>query len=306
MTQIQIGKSNVYTTRLGLGTNKVGGISRAGVDQEQSGREVIRTALDHGIKLLDTAYMYGGGRSESVIGEVLRDYDRSKVVIATKAAHDPQRDMQPNNDPTFLRQSVDAALQRLQTDYIDIFYIHFPDATTPKAEAVGALAELKQAGKIRAIGVSNFSMAQIKEANADGNVDVVEDQYSLIHREPEHEEMAYLQANQISFVPYFPLASGLLTGKYGEDDRERFARFVAGARFDAAIAGVDTLRHVAAAHNATVTQTALAWYLKAPGVDLMIPGARNADQVLGIVGAREVHLTDSEWHAIDSAFAVFK
>ena len=273
---------------------------------KKSGREVIRTALDNGIQLLDTAYMYGKGRSEAVIGEVLKDYDRSKVVIATKAAHDPQNDMQPNNDPAFLKQSVDDALQRLQTDYIDIFYIHFPDASTPKAEAVGALADLKQAGKIRAIGVSNFTMAQIKEANVDGNVDIVEDQYSLIHREPEGEEMAYLKDNQISFVPYFPLASGLLTGKYGEADRARFERFAPGKQFDAALAGVDVLRRVAAAHNAAVIQVALAWYLQAPGVDVMIPGARNAEQVRGIVGTRDVYLGEAEWSAIDQAFASFK
>lgn len=305
MTQIQIGTSDVYTTRLGLGTNKVGGTSRAGVDQEQSGREVVRTALDSGIQLLDTAYMYGQGRSEAVIGEVLKDYDRSKVVIATKAAHDPKHDMQPNNDPAFLTQSVDDALTRLQTDYIDIFYIHFPDATTPKAEAVGALAKLKQAGKIRAIGVSNFSLAQIKEANVDGDIDVVEDHYSLIHRAPEGEEMAYLKAHHISFVPYFPLASGLLTGKYGVADRARFARFVEGAQFDAALQGVAVLRDVAAAHGASVTQTALAWYLAAPGVDVMIPGARNAEQVRGIVGTLDVQLTAAEFQTIDQAFKQF-
>ncbi|WP_127849433.1 aldo/keto reductase [Lacticaseibacillus hulanensis] len=306
MTQVQIGKSDVYTTPLGLGTNKVGGVSRAGVDQEQSGREVIRTALSNGIQLLDTAYMYGQGRSEAVIGEVLKDFDRSKVVIATKAAHDPKRDMQPNNDPAFLRQSVDDALRRLQTDYIDIFYIHFPDATTPKAEAVGALADLKKAGKIRAIGVSNFTLDQIKEANVNGDVDVVEDHYSLVHRDPEREEMAYLKANHISFVPYFPLASGLLTGKYGENDRARFARFAEGKQFDAALAGVDVLKRVAQKHNASVTQTALAWYLQAPGVDVVIPGARNKQQVQGIVAARDVQLSQDEWQEIDAAFASFK
>src|SRR5699024_4195688 len=109
----------------------------------------------------------------------------------------------------------DDALKRLKTDYIDIFYIHFPDKDTPKAEAVGALNELKEAGKIRAIGVSNFSPDQIKEANADGLVDIAEDNYSLVHRGVEQTEFPYLQENNISFVPYFPLAAGLMTGKYG-------------------------------------------------------------------------------------------
>src|SRR5690606_20779714 len=119
-----------------------------------------------------------------------------------------------DNSPEFLRDTVEASLKRLQTDYIDLFYIHSPDAKTPKYEAVGALKELKDEGKIRAIGVSNFSLAQLKEANQDGYVDVLQGHYNLLNRNAEQEYFPYTIENQISFIPYFPFASGLLAGKY--------------------------------------------------------------------------------------------
>lgn len=219
MTDVRIGKSRVYASDLGLGTNAVGGHNLYPNLTDEIGKDVVRTAINNGITLLDTAFSYGRGRSEELIGEVLQEpeFDRSRVIVATKAAHDMQQDGKFNNSPEFLRNAVEAALQRLQTDYLDIFYIHFPDETTPKNEAVAALHELKEEGKIRAIGVSNFSLEQLKEANQDGYVDIVEERFSLIHREHEKELFPYLKANKISFVPYYPLDSGLLTGKYSEE-----------------------------------------------------------------------------------------
>lgn len=185
MTDVRIGKSQVYSSAIGLGTNAVGGHNLYPDLNDETGKEVVRTALRNGITLLDTAFSYGRGQSEKLIGEVLQEaeFDRSRIIVATKAARDPEKDDNFNNSPEFLTTSVETALQRLQTDYIDIFYIHFPDDTTPKNEAVAALHKLKEAGKIRSIGLSNFSLEQIKEANQDGFVDIVEDHYSLLHRE---------------------------------------------------------------------------------------------------------------------------
>lgn len=117
-----------------------------------------------------------------------------------------------------MRESVESSLKRLQTDYIDLFYIHFPDETTPKAEAVGELKKLKDEGKIKAIGVSNFSIEQLKDANSDGYVDVLQSQYNLFQREAEKDLLPYTKENGISFVPYFPLASGLLGEVYERHD----------------------------------------------------------------------------------------
>lgn len=309
MTQnVQIGKTQVFSTPLGLGTNAVGGHNLFPNLNDDIGKEIIRTALNSGITLLDTAFAYGMGRSEELIGEVLKEFDRSKIVIATKAAHDPAKGGAFNNTPEFLTRSVNEALERLQTDYIDIFYIHFPDETTPKNEAIAALQKLKELGKIRAIGVSNFSLAQIKEANQEGYIDIVEDEYSLIHREAENELLPYLKEQQISFVPYFPLASGLLTGKYEsdvtfppEDLRSKKPDFQ-GERFKAIIDKVSQLKLIAADYNASVAEIVLAWYIKNPYVAVVIPGAKKPEQVINNVKALDVHLTQEDYQRINKLF----
>lgn len=313
MEKVRIGKSDVYTIKLGLGTNKVGGHNLFKNLNEKDGYDLVREALNQGINFLDTAYVYGIGRSEEIIGDVLQDYDRSKVIIATKAAQDKSQDMAMNNSADFIKKSVDEALLRLKTDYIDIFYLHFPDEKTPKDEAVETLDEIRKAGKIRAIGVSNFSLDQIKEANANGKVDIVEDQYSLVHRSAVKEELEYLQAQNISFVPYFPLASGLLTGKYGLDDWDKFKNTDGGQllgdfskeQYDKAIQGIEGVRKIADSHQATVTQTVLAWYMANPAISVVIPGARNVEQVKNNAAALDIELSPAEYQQIDQLFSDF-
>ncbi|WP_220729128.1 aldo/keto reductase [Apilactobacillus zhangqiuensis] len=306
---VKIGKSNVESTPLGLGTNAVGGNNLFPNLKDETGIQIVKTGLDSGITLLDTAFAYGMGHSEELIGQAIKGYDRSKFVIATKAAQDTSDgDVKINNNPQFLKKSVDDALKRLQTDYIDIFYIHFPDDQTPKDEAVAALNEMKQEGKIKAIGVSNFSLDQIKEANKDGLVDVVEDQYSLLHRDAETEMFDYLRENNISFVPFFPLASGLLTGKYSEvvdfpenDIRHGNPDFT-GERFKKIVEKVNNLKPLADKHGITTAQLVLAWYIKNPDVTVVIPGAKRPEQVESNAKALNVELSDEEYAQIDNDF----
>ncbi|MBV0914586.1 aldo/keto reductase [Apilactobacillus sp. HBW1] len=306
---VKIGKSNVESTPLGLGTNAVGGNNLFPNLKDETGIQIVKTGLDSGITLLDTAFAYGMGHSEELIGQAIKGYDRSKFVIATKAAQDTSDgDVTINNNPQFLKKSVDDALKRLQTDYIDIFYIHFPDDQTPKDEAVAALNEMKQEGKIKAIGVSNFSLDQIKEANKDGLVDVVEDQYSLLHRDAETELFDYLRENNISFVPFFPLASGLLTGKYSEvvdfpenDIRHGNPDFT-GERFEKIVEKVNNLKPLADKHGITTAQLVLAWYIKNPDVTVVIPGAKRPEQVQSNAKALNVSLSDEEYAQIDNDF----
>ncbi|MCY9805973.1 aldo/keto reductase [Lentilactobacillus senioris] len=315
MTQanVTIGKSDVESTPLGLGTNAVGGTNLFPNLQDQTGLEIVKAGLDNGIKLLDTAYVYGLGHSEELVGQAIKNYDRHSFALATKGAHDFSSGSEViNNDPAFLIAQVEASLKRLQTDYVDIYYIHFPDDHTPKAEAVGALQRLKEQGKIRAIGVSNFSLAQIKEANVDGYVDVVEDEYSLLHQENAQVMMPYLKDHQISFVPYFPLASGLLTGKYtnevtftDDDIRSQMPDFT-GERFKQILAAVDQIRPIAANHNADVAQVVLAWYMQNPLVSVVIPGAKRPEQVASNATAMQIELSVAEYETIFKAFAAFK
>lgn len=301
---IKIGKSDVKSKKIGLGTNKVGGHNIFSDLKDEDGYAVVKEALAKGITTLDTAYMYGNGRSEEIIGDVIQDYDRDKLVIATKAAQNPEKDGKIDNSPEFLKKAVDDALKRLKTDYLDIFYIHFPDEETPKDEAVKALDDLKKAGKIKAIGVSNFSLEQLKEADKDGLVDIVEDNYSLVHRDAEKTLFPYLRKNDISFVPYFPLASGLLTGKYGVADAKKFDQFNQ-AQFSDIIDAIKVVHKIANKLDATIAQVMIAWYMKNPDISIVIPGARKAAQVDQNAKAMDLELRNSDYHAIDEAFSEF-
>ena len=311
---VKIGHSDVLATPLGLGTNAVGGYNLFPNLKDDDGRALVRAALDNGINLLDTAYVYGLGHSEELVGEVMKEYDRDKIILATKGAQDFSSGEQViDNRPEFLTDQVNKSLKRLGTDYIDIFYIHFPDHDTPKVEAVGALQKLKEAGKIRAIGISNFSLDQIKEANADGYVDVVEDEFSLLHQDHLTEGMLdYLHDHQISFVSYFPLASGLLTGKYdhkidfpADDIRSQIADFTE-PRFSKVLKAVDVVRPIAKTHQATVAQVVLAWYMQNPLISVVIPGAKRAEQVKANAHALDITLTDAEYRTIEQVFDGFK
>ena len=233
--------------------------------------------------------------------------NREEAVIATKGAHKIVGDeVLLDNSPAFLKQSVEDSLKRLQTDYIDLYYIHFPDKNTQKDEAVGALKELKDEGKIRSIGVSNFSLDQLKEANKDGYVDVVQGQYNLIQREAENDILPYTAANHISFIPYFPLASGLLAGKYDKntkfnDLREDMPHFI-GEAFQQNLEKVERLRQISSAKGVEVAHLVLAWYLTRDSIDVLIPGAKRADQVLDNLKTLDVQLTSSEIKDIDHIF----
>ncbi|WP_462413335.1 aldo/keto reductase [Neobacillus sp. Marseille-QA0830] len=304
----RIGKTDLMVNPIGLGTNAVGGHNLFPNLDESAGRELVSTGLANGINFLDTAFIYGPKRSEEIIGEVVKEAGRrQEIVIATKAAHKiVGNETLLDNSPAFLKQSVEEALKRLHTDYIDLFYIHFPDKETPKDEAVGALKQLKDEGKIRAIGVSNFSIEQLKEANKDGYVDVYQGGYNLLSREAEKELFPYAAEHKISFIPYFPLASGLLTGKYtketelSEKMRKR-PQFMEGV-YEENLEKIEKIRKIAVSKGAEVAHVVLAWYLTRDVIDVIIPGAKRAEQVLQNLKTLDVQLTNEEINEIDQIF----
>ncbi|QAS53517.1 aldo/keto reductase [Halobacillus litoralis] len=303
-----LGKSDLVVNPIGLGTNAVGGHNIYPNLDEEAGKDVVRTAIENGMNFLDTAFIYGPERSEELVGQVMKEYKRDDIVLATKGAHQFKgEDVVFNNSPSFLKKSVEGSLQRLGTDHIDLFYIHFPDEDTPKDEAVGALKELKDEGKIRSIGVSNFSVEQLEEANKDGYVDVVQGEYNLFKREAEEKMLPYTAEKGITFVPYFPFASGLLAGKY--DENTTFEDFRAknplfqGEAFKKNLAKVEQLRPIAEEKGVDIPHIVLAWYLNQPSIDAVIPGAKRTQQVVANLKTLDVDLSDDEISRIDHIFS---
>ncbi|WP_430536288.1 aldo/keto reductase [Listeria rocourtiae] len=298
--RVEIGKTGIHVTPIGFGANTIGAHNLFQNIDEDVSRETLRAALAEGVDFFDSAFMYGLGRSEELIGEVLAETgSRSDVILATKAAHIvTDSGVKLDNSPTFLAESVDSALKRHQTDYIDLFYIHFPDGVTPPAEAVGALQRLKEAGKIRAIGVSNFTMDALSLANKDGYVDVVQDKYSLIYPELEKDMIPYCVESDISFVPYTPLASGLLTGKFTasnppQDFRKERPHFQGQSYIDI-IAKVNSLQILADKYDVSIANIVLATTLSVDGIDVVIPGAKSPEQVQSNMQTLRAALTRDE------------
>jgi len=277
---------------------------------DEAGRELLLSAIEVGVNFWDTAFTYGPKRSEQIIGEILTETKkRNDIVLATKGSHKfVDGKVIHDNSPEYLEKTLFESLDRLQTDYVDLFYIHYPDETTPKYEAVGALHRLKEKGIIRAIGVSNFYLDQLKEANQDGYVDVVQDHYNLLERHAEKIFFPYTLENNISFVPYFPFASGLLTGKYTIDTtfsdgdlrlkRPQFQK----ENFQKHIRKVEKLREIAHSYEKEVSQIVLAWYLTREAIDVVIPGAKSGTQVIRNGKSLEISLLQKDVEAIENIF----
>ena len=307
---VELGKSGIIVHPIALGTNFVGGYNLYGDVNEEEGKQTVRDALDAGVTMLDTAFIYGPRRSEELIGEVLNEYKREDVVIATKAAQREldNGDMVIDNSPEFLKQAVEDALDRLQTKYIDLFYIHKPDEDTPKDEAVEALYEMKVQGKIKAIGVSNFTVEQLTEANKNNRVDVIQNEYNLLNREAEKEMLDYTSANKITFIPFYPLAAGLLAGKYDKDTKFEDLRanlpFYQEDQFKENLEKIDKLKELAKKYDEDVAQIVLAFYLTRPSLDVIIPGAKKGEQIKANMRAADIELDPKDVEYIDEIFKI--
>src|SRR5256714_5259079 len=197
---------------VGLGCNNFGGR----IDAEASAK-VIDAAIESGVTFFDTADRYSKGQSEDFLGRALGKR-RDQIILATKFGMEMEKGQQ-GASPKYVQEAVEASLRRLRTDRIDLYQLHQPDPKTPITDTLGALDELVHAGKVREIGCSNFSVAQLNEAEAAvapgaARFVSVQNEYSLLHREPEREVLAACERLGLAFLPYFPLASGLLTGKY--------------------------------------------------------------------------------------------
>ncbi|WP_282020297.1 aldo/keto reductase [Planomicrobium okeanokoites] len=297
-------KTDLKISAIGLGTNAVGGHNLYDNLNEEDGKNLVRTALDNGISFIDTADVYGTGRSEELVGEVLKEYPRDRYVIATKGGSDWRNGIR-DNSPEYLRKAVGESLERLQLESIDLYYIHWPDNKTPVKEAVAELAKLKAEGKIKAVGVSNFTLEQLKEANSEGGISAIQLQYHMLDRSVEKDILPYCVEHGITVVPYGPLAFGILGGKYDEDFlleegdwRKQVPLFQEG-EFEKNLAIVEKLKALAGRLGTDVSKLALAWLLAQPGIDSVIPGGKRPDQVLANLEAADIELDEELLEEID-------
>lgn len=297
---------------VGLGCNNFGGR----IDAEQT-QAVVDAAIDAGIDYFDTAESYGAGASEELLGRALGSR-RGEVLIATKWGHTASlTDGERGGDPVQIRRRLEASLRRLDTDYVDHFQLHRPDADTPVADTLGCLAELRDEGKIREIGITAASADQLREAHAVGAElglpawPSVQNHYSVLTRDPERNGVfEACEELGVAFVPYFPLESGLLTGKYrlGED-RPAGARLTAwGERADQFIdeqrlRTVERLIDWAAERDRSLLDLALSWHTSHPRIACVIAGATSPEQVRANVAAAGWRLTDAERAEVDTIVA---
>lgn len=311
MQYTKLQKTDIKISRFGLGTNAVGGHNLYDNLNEENGKNFVRAALEEGITFIDTADIYGKGRSEELVGEVLKEVPRDSVVIATKGGNEwfPDGSGAANNDPAYLRKAFENSLKRMQTDYIDLYYIHLPDGKTPIGDAVSELVKMKQEGKIRAIGISNMSFEQVKEANAHGDINALQMEYSMLNRSVEKDLLPYCVENHISFIPFGPLAFGLLGGNYAKglkltaNDWRKSVPLFAEGEFEKNLLKVEKLKKVAVEKDTVISHLALAWLLAQKGVDAVIPGGKRPEQIRDTVKSIDVVLDDEDLRGINEILA---
>jgi aryl-alcohol dehydrogenase-like predicted oxidoreductase len=300
----RLGRNGPEVSVVGLGTNNFGGrVDLAGT------RAVVDAALDAGITLFDTADVYGNkGGSESFLGEVLEGR-RDQVVVATKFGHDMGYGIEPRGSREYIRKAIDASLERLRTDYVDLYQYHRPDGVTPFAETFGALDELVQEGKVRYVGHSNLEASQVEEvdelAREHGWARPVsaQNRYSLLHRAPEEDLLPVCERLGLGVLPYFPLASGLLTGKY-----KRGAPRPEGTRLsdrddvfdDATFDRLEALEAFAAERGVSLLDVAIGGLLAQPAVGSVIAGATKPEQVRANAAAGEWQPSDADLAALNA------
>jgi aryl-alcohol dehydrogenase-like predicted oxidoreductase len=302
MEFIEIGNTGIKVSRIGLGTWAIGGWMWGGTDEQESIR-TIRTALDRGINLIDTAPLYGFGRSEEIVGKALAESGlRTKTVLATKVGLDwrgahPIRDASPRR----MRKEIEASLKRLRTDVIDIYQVHWPDPATPIEKTAAAMAELYEQGKIRAIGVSNFSREQMARFTRVAPIHTVQPPYNLFERGIENDVLPHCWWQGISTLTYGSICRGLLSGRmnaqtvFGGDDLRRTDPKFQQPRYGKYLEAVERLDRLAQEkYGKRVIHLALRWVLDKAGVSTALWGARRPDQLDPIDQVMGWHLSRQE------------
>ncbi len=311
----RLGTSNLQITPIGFGAWAIGGSGWEFAWGEQDDRDsiaAIHEALDAGINWIDTAAVYGLGHSEEVVARALEGVrDRPYVFTKCSMVWDERREIGHCLKPDSIRRECEASLRRLRVDAIDLYQIHWPIPEADIEEGWATMAKLKDEGKVRHIGVSNFNVAQMKRAQALAPIESLQPRYSLVHREIEAELLPFTARENVGVIAYSPMASGLLTGAMSA---ERIARMPTDdwrkgnsdfqePQLSRNLRLVKLLRAIGNRHERSPAEVAVAWVLRDPAVTGAIVGARRPDQVEGLVGAADFHLTSRELAEIEAFFA---
>jgi aryl-alcohol dehydrogenase-like predicted oxidoreductase len=310
MEQIRLGKSTLQVSRIAFGAWELGG--DWGATDEASAVATIRHAADVGINFFDTAQGYGFGASEALIAKALAGRPREEIVIATKGGlrPTPGGGVERDASPDWVRRGVDESLKALNTDYIDLYQIHWPDPKVPFAQTAATLAGLVKAGKIRHVGVSNFNAAQMEEFSQTLAVETLQPPYHLFRREIEDSILPYARSHDIGVLVYAPLAHGLLTGalkpetKFGHGDWRAKSDVFKGDEYRRNLRIVEALNRFAENElDTSVSRLAIAWTLANPAVHVAIVGTRNPKHVDDAVAAASLKLDAEAIRRIDEIVA---
>jgi len=297
MEHRRLGSSPVSVSEIGLGTWGMSGAFWGAADDTESIR-VVHRALDLGVTLIDTAEVYGQGHAEEVLGKALVGR-RDKAVVASKAG--------PHHlAPADVEAALEGSLKRLQTDHLEIYFIHWPNPDVPIGSTMETMEKLRSRGLIQAIGVSNFGPKEMDEARRYGTIDVLQPPYNMLWREVEAATLPYCRQNNIGIIPYSGLAQGLLTGtlsrdtRFVEGDERRTTVLFQPGTYESALDAVDGLRPIAAKYGKTVAQLAIQWLTSRPGVSAPLLGGRTVREMEENAGSVGWKIAEADITAIDN------
>lgn len=308
MNKRELGKSGIQLTEIGLGTWAIGGPWEWGwgPQNDRESLEAIEKALELGMNWLDTAPLYGLGHSEAIVAQAIRKR-REDVFLATKCGlvWDETKKITNNNRPESISQELEYSLRRLNTDYIDLYQIHWPDAQTPVESSWEAMVRLKEQGKVKYIGVSNFNVKLLEKCEGIGHVDSLQPPYSLLDRRVESDILPWCLKNKTGVIAYSPIQNGLLSGKFDRsrltpDDWRHKSPYFKEPAFTKNLEFTEKLKPIAERHQKNVLHLAIAWILMHPAVTAAIVGARRASQVDEIVGGADWQLGDEDMAEIET------
>jgi aryl-alcohol dehydrogenase-like predicted oxidoreductase len=301
MEYTTMGKTTAKVTKITFGCWEMGG-SQWELTSDENNARAINLAFDKGITAFDTAEAYGNGHSEEVLGKALKGR-RDKCFVASKVARAHLR-------AADVRGAITESLKRLETDYVDLYYIHWPNADVPLEETMGELSKLKKEGLIRAIGASNFTVPLLKQALAVDRVEAVQNEWSLLQRDIEKEVEAFCMEQQISIMSYSSIAKGVLTGAFHfggtrlkEDDFRAARRLFQGDHLQKEQPLLDAMKEIAGRKNILISQLAISWLLHKKNLCSAIVGTQSEKHFLENIASLDISLTGEEIAALDKISA---